>query len=254
MHLPADRGGGSRRSSIATAMGPARLAQYLALALALFGSASASAQVVASVTLSNDVRFRGRSITDGEPAITADIGYDDRSGVYVAASATMALSGDGPEFVNFQENLGFAHRLGSGLTIDLGIVRSDYTQYYSGGRKAHFTEFYAGFRANRVTAYLRYSPDYFRPGVETLYGEINATIEPAQQWRLIAHAGALVQLAGPLPPEGDGVGYDWKLGLARDAGAFEFQLAVSGGGPGPDYRQGQRHDRTAVTASLTWTL
>lgn len=234
-------------------IGPAPATQLLVV-LGLLGSSPVEAQIAASVTLSSDVRFRGRSLSDGYPAVTADVGYDEQSGIYVAANATAAFSGNGPELANLQENVGFAHRLGSGPTIDLGVVRSDYAAPYGGREKAHYTEVYAGVLTNHLAAYLRYSPDYFRPGVETLYGEINAVVEPAQHWRLNAHAGALVQLAGPLPPGNDRVGYDWKVGLVREAGAFEFQLAVSGGGPDPDYREGRLQDRTAVTASLTWNL
>lgn len=235
-------------------IGPAPPAHLLAVVLGLLGSSPAEAQIAASVTVSSDVRFRGRSLTDGDPAVTGDLAYDDPSGIYVAANATAAFSGTGTELVNVQENFGFAHRLGSGPTVDLGVVRSDYTEAYGGRGKAHYTEVYAGLRTNRLAAYLRYSPDYFRPGVVTLYGEIEAVIEPAQHWRLNAHAGALVQLAGARPAGDSRVGYDWKIGLAPEAGAFEFQLALSGGGPDPDYRGGRPRNRTAVTASLTWNL
>lgn len=233
-----------------------RLALMLPGALALLSPPPARAQVVASLTLSSDVRFRGRSVTDMAPAATVDLGYDDQSGIYVAANATAGFFATAPELVNFQENLGFAHRLGSGPTIDLGIVHSNYTEHYSGGENAHFTEVYAGLLTNHLTVYLHYSPDYFRPGVETLYGEVNAVIEPVPQWRLNAHVGALMQVAGPYPPDEARTGYDWKLGLTREMGHFELQVAVSGGGADPQsqYSEGQRQDRTAVTVSLTWNL
>src|SRR5262249_30709718 len=156
----ADRRGGHRRSPIAAKIAPARLAGLAALVCVLLAASPTSAQVAGSVTLSSDLRFRGRSISDGEPAVSADLGYDHRSGIYVAASAATALSGEGPELVNVQENIGFAHRLRAGPTIDLGILHSDYPDYYGSDyhgpdycrpnpyddarKSAHFTEIYAG--------------------------------------------------------------------------------------------------------------
>ena len=221
---------------------------------ALLWAAPASAQLSGSVTVTSDHRFRGHSVASGEPAVIAELGLDGPSGFYLGALVTAAVVEDSPEFVNFSANLGYAHRISPRTTIDLGVVRSEYTEYFSGGRPAHFTEIYAGLQHRPVAAYIRYSPDYLRPGVETLYGELEASIEPAELWRLNAHFGLLVQIAGPLPDEHGRTSYDWKVGVERQLGRFDLGLAVSGGGPGPDYYRGIPHDRTAIVASLRWHL
>mgnify|MGYP002393177745 CR=1 FL=1 len=214
-------------------------------------SGVASAQLSTSVTLSSDVRFRGQSITDEHAAITADLGYDDPSGVYLAANSTTALVHGKVEPVNVQGNIGFAHRLASGPTIDIGVLRSDYREYYGGRDRTHFTEAYAGVLTNHFAFYLRYSPDFLRPGLRTLYGEINATTEVAARWHLSAHIGAQARLAGP--PLAAASGVDWKLGVARETGPFELQLAVSGRSDTYGYRApSQRTAPAAVTVSLTW--
>lgn len=226
----------------------------IGILLAALAPAPAVAQASASVVWVSDYRFRGHSMTNGDPALSVEIGLDDPSGFYFGANATGAVVKSSPKFVNFSENVGYAHRLNSGVTVDLGVVRSDYTEYFSGGRPAHLTEIYAGFQHKAVAAYLRYSPDYLRPDRQTLYGEIDVTAEPADAWRLTAHAGLLAEIAGPPRARHGRTSYDWKLGVIRQLGHFELGLAVSGGGPGRDYYQGYGHDRTAVVASLGWRL
>jgi hypothetical protein len=79
-------------------------------------------------------------------------------------------------------------------------------------------------------------------------------VEPAPDWRLSAHAGAQVQLAGSVPPGTRRAGYDWRIAAARRIDPFELQLALSGGGPARERYDGRLHDRTAVTVSLVWSL
>jgi len=210
----------------------------------------ASAQITTSVSLSSDVRFRGQSITDRHAAITADLGYDHPSGLYLAANATVALARGEVEPVNVQANIGYARRLVSGPTIDVGLLRSDYREYYGGRDHSHFTEAYAGLLTNHLAFYLRYSPDFLRPGLHTLYGEVNASTEVATRWHLSAHLGAQARLAGP--PLGAASGVDWRLAIARETGPVELQLAISGRSDTAGYRPSWQYSGPAVIASVTW--
>lgn len=223
-------------------------------AVCCFVAPTAHAQVAGSVALASDYRFRGHSISKGEPALTADLSYDDASGLYVGANVTADLEESSPELLNFSENAGFAHQLGTGPAVDVGFIRSDYTEYYSGGRKAHFTEVYAGVQARHFAAYVHYSPDYMSRNVEVLYGEVETAVEPAQGWRLNGHAGLLVRITSPPPAGGGRTNYDWEVGAARLIGHFELGLDLSGGGPGADYYQGRRHSRTALTGRVRWSF
>ncbi len=214
----------------------------------------ARAQIAASVTLSSDERFRARSISRGEPAMTVSVAYDHPSGVYLGGAATASVIDSEPRVINVQGNIGYVHRTNSGANLDVGVVRSQYAKYSSAGRSAHYTELYAGVLTRRVAFYVRYSPDYFRPGIHTLYSELEGVVEPAPNWRLSAHAGSQVRLAGSVPPGTKRVGYDWRIAAARRIDAIELQLALSGGGPMRERYGGRPHDRTAVTVSLVWSL
>jgi uncharacterized protein (TIGR02001 family) len=212
------------------------------------------AQASAAITITSDQRFRGRSISNGDPAITLNFLYDHASGFYLGAAATASVEDSEPKVINVQGNIGFVHRLAAGQSLDFGVVHSHYGQYSSIGREAHYTEFYAGVLDRRVTFYIHYSPDYFQSGTATVYTELNGVIEPAQDWRLTGHLGALTRVAGTGPPGSGRLDFDWRIGLARQiAGPLELEVALSGGGPTQEYYKNALHNRTAFTVSLTWS-
>ena len=102
--------------------------------------------------------------------------------------------------------------------------------------------------------YAYYSPDYFRPGVSTLYLEANGVVTLSPDWRVTGNVGLLTRLTEPGPPGGNRLGYDWRLGLNRTLGSAEVGLAISGGGPSAEFYRGRGRSRTAVTASMAWSL
>ena len=55
---------------------------------ALLACGSAQAQFSASVGVESDHRFRGVSLSDGEPDLRLSVAYDHASGVFAGASAT----------------------------------------------------------------------------------------------------------------------------------------------------------------------
>jgi uncharacterized protein (TIGR02001 family) len=214
---------------------------------------TAGAQTSASVTISSDQRFRGRSVSRGDPAVTLNLLYDHVSGLYLGAAATASVEESRLKIINVQGDIGFVHRLAAGSSLDIGVVRSNYGKYSSGERNAHYTEFYAGVLDRRFAVYVHYSPDYFQPGVSTLYTEVDGAVEPATDWRLTGHLGALARVTGSGPPGSGRIGYDWRIAAAHRTGPVELELALSGGGPMPERYEGKLHRRTAVTVSLTWS-
>jgi uncharacterized protein (TIGR02001 family) len=250
MFMPAPGRRELRRTGVISLTG--RLGLLAALGLSLL-STRAIAEVGGSVSVSSDDRFRGQSLSDGHPVVSLDLSYDDVSGFYLAGKATADIDQSAPRIVNVQENLGYAWKTASGPVIDVGIVRSDYTEYDRGSEAAHYTEFYAGIVTERWSSRLHYSPDYFRSGVASLYADVDANLRPASDWRLTGHAGLLVQLAGPRPLDSDSVYYDWRVSISRRLGPLDFQLAWSGGGPSSDY-YGRRHSRTAITTGASYVF
>lgn len=220
---------------------------------ATIAAAPAHAQLAASIGVESDYRFRGISLTDRRPAATVQIAYDDPSGIYANVSGIGALGRDGPRFVGVLGNVGYARRIGPKLYVDGGIVRSEYEAPYRRRRSRHYTEAYVGLGYDRFIARLSYSPDYFHPDAETLYGEVEAAIQPAPEWRLNAHVGTLVYLRSPYYLRHTTY-YDWRVGASRQLGNVEVHAALSGGGPGKDYYGGYPRSRTALTAGASWSF
>lgn len=238
---------------------PARAAKESAWAICvacclLLLPSIAHAQVGAAVTVTTDERFRGRSVSRGDPAVVLNLSYDHPSGIYASAVAVTTIVESEPKVVNAQANIGFVHQTAGGTGLELGIVQSNYSKYSSGGRSANYSEIYAGVLRRNLALHVHYSPHYFQPGVQTVYAALDGAVEPARNWRLTAHAGSLVRLTGPTGRGSSRLGYDWRVGAARTLGAVELQLALSDGGPSPEHYDGSDHDRLAVTFSMTWSL
>ena len=178
-------------------------------AAALWAGAPAQAQVGVSVSVASDLRFRGLSLTDGQPAITLGAAYDHASGFYVGGAA-MAQNTyhDGLQLLGFKENLGFAFRQGRDLSWDIGVDNEDLSQYGAPRRSLHYSEVYAGVSAHGVAAHLYYSPNYFRSGYSTLYAELSGAMRPADDWRLFGSVGALSYTSSPPGQGGQATRYD----------------------------------------------
>lgn len=235
----------------------ASLDQALAAAgafLVAMAAIPAQAQVSGSVDVESDYRLRGYSLSAGRPVATAQIGYDDDSGVYFNLSATGELGrDDDPRFLGVQGNIGYARKLNQKLSIDAGVVRNQYRAAYPGVRSNDYTEMYLGVAADSLSARIYYSPD-FRPGVATVYGEVEATIRPANNWRLNGHLGGLVYVTTTNCRFRSDPKYDWRLGVARQFGSLDLHTALSGGGSCRGYYGGSARNKTALTAGASWSF
>ena len=208
------------------------------------------AQIVVSATVASNYQYRGVTLSDGKPALSLNIAYD-RGGGYVGAS----LIGAETEFAGVQglghvEYLGYARRLKSGSTWDVGVTNTYLTNYYYHKYKYDFFEIYAGLRGKHLNYYLYYSPNYYSDGVRTLYAQVTGTVHLARPWRLFGRAGALTSLGGG----GYGVfreQYDVGVGLAADLKAAEVELTVTTRGPDVVYLADHPQSRHAIVFSAT---
>jgi uncharacterized protein (TIGR02001 family) len=203
--------------------------------------------------LQSDYRFRGYSISGEKPAAILSLSYDHPSGFYLNGSAIGSLGpNDQAVLLGAIGNAGYARRVGAGLSLDAGVTR---TQYYhdvaSTTGNAHYTEFYVGVLAHGLSAHLYVSPDYFRSGNTTLYGEVDGALKPIHGFQLTGHVGVLGYLATS-SPNPRGTQYDWQAGLAHRLGPFDLHAAVTGGGPASDYYYGRAHGKTAVVGGVSW--
>ena len=231
-----------------------RLRRFLRIppAFLLFVSAPAAAQFAGSIGLDSDYRLRGYSLTDNNPAVSAQVSYDHSSGLYFSLSGLAEL-GHGTRFLGVIGNAGYAKRLSEHLTVEGGVIRSQIrsASQYSAGYK--YTEVYAGALVGPVSGRIYYSPDYRSAGQSTLYGELETGFEPSPNWRLSGHVGMLTYLStGPFYSAGE-IHRDWRLAVAREFGKLEIHAALSGGGPS-EYHDFRVHKKVAfaVGSSLTF--
>jgi uncharacterized protein (TIGR02001 family) len=224
----------------------------LAAAIALCAPAAAQAQLAGSISVESDYRIRGRSISDKRPVASARVGFDHPSGIYADGSASVVASDDdGPRFLGYQADGGFATRLGPLWTVDVGVAHDHFRAAYPGGFPYRRTEAYVGVTHGPLSAYVFASPSYASLKTATLYGQLEATIAPAPQWRLSAHAGALELLDSDAPFSSI---YDWRLGGSREMGGFELHAALSGDVPGTEAHRIGIRAKTAFTVGASYSF
>ena len=199
------------------------------------------------MSLLSEGRLRGYSLSAEHPVAQLDLSYDHPTGFYFGLSASV-VAHEGIKPLGLQESIGFAKKLGKGPTIDVGIVNSDYTRHSASYRPTRYTEVYAGLIGTDIASHVYLSPNYFAPGVWSLYGDIEASVRPAKKLKLSAHVGSLVYLHHGYD---DRIHYDWRIGASREFGRLNAQLALSGGGPDRDYYDHEYYRRTRLVVGLS---
>ena len=211
---------------------PAAVAVAFLLALWL-APLPALAQVQAGASVQSDYRLRGFTLTDRRPAASLNLAYDDPSGAYAGGTLVGAATRDrGVQFLGHIEYVGYAHRLGSGRALDVGVQHTNLTSYAPGRENpVHYTELYAGISDQVFSLRLHYAPNYIRPHVEVLYLDANAVFRPIHRWRVFGHLGVSQTVAGPVAPGAPERRYDIRAGLAREIPHGDLSLEWTTTGP-----------------------
>jgi uncharacterized protein (TIGR02001 family) len=230
--------------------------QSILFAAALPFTSPAAAQVGTSVSIFSDDRFRGYSLSGGRPVGILDLSYDAPNGFYAALSGSLVVTRhDALQPLGLQLNGGYAKRLSSGLTIDVGAVHSNYSRYSGRNASKSYTEVYAGLGGKVLSSRISVSPDYLKPGAWTVYGEVDANVSAGKKLRVTGHVGLLTPLerrgysGETLRPE-----LDWRLGLARDLGPVTLSVAWTGISRNRDLDQEQSYGRQALIFGITCAL
>lgn len=205
------------------------------------------------MSVDSDYLLRGVSLSDGQPVLSASLAYDARSGLYGGVTAiAVATRHAGAEMQGYVANIGYARRLASGLSWDVGVSNSQVSTYGGYRYDANYTEIYAGLAKGGISAHLYVSPDYLGEHARTVYLEADGAVRPARDWRLSAHAGLLTVVDGPIEPLGGRTHADFRVGVARTFGQFEARLAASVATPRPVYPEGVRRRSAAVTLGASY--
>lgn len=220
-----------------------------ALALAALLStafpAGAQADLTGSVALQSDYRYRGQTPGDSGPVPQVTLNLDTVSGWYLGGFASAMSIGDLKGY-KVQAYAGYAQRLRSGWSWELGCSHIGYTQVHQND----FQECYGGLSGERFSTRLYYSPRYLGYPARTVYGEVSYFYPIHPSFNLIAHAGLMRNLSnGVWPGVPARSRYDAKLGISIPFGNWTVQAARE-----HVQDDGLRYSSYPVHPSKTWTL
>lgn len=212
----------------------------------------ARAEIGATTSIFSEARLRGYSLSAGHPVGQLDLSYDDPSGFYGSLSGSLVVSAEyGVRPLGLQENAGFAKRLGSGPTIDVGVINANYSRFTGYERSTGYTEVYAGLVGKVFSSHIYVSPNYFHSGSWVAYGEVDVGFRPARKLRLTAHVGTLVPLESGYASK---VQYDWQIGATREIGPLSLHASFGDGGPARDFYEDRLQDRRALVVGATYVF
>ncbi|GAB2578276.1 hypothetical protein GCM10027034_06160 [Ramlibacter solisilvae] len=174
--------------------------------------------------MESDYRFRGVSLSGGDPTAHLALSYDHPAGWYAGASLTSVELVPGPRRAAGTAYAGYARRNRFGEAWELGATLTR----FEGASNYDYEEVFAGYVAERWTARVYLSPDYFGHGVRTLYAELNGNLPLTPQLRTFAHLGALTRLQGATAPGLAQTRYDARVGLGLRIAEADLRLAWVG--------------------------
>jgi uncharacterized protein (TIGR02001 family) len=221
-----------------------RLLPLAALFLAL--AAPARAEPAFSGTIASDDRYRGDSTSGNRPVATFSIAYDDAHGPYLGISLTAVATGEGIEPLRSIQYFGYAQRLKSGVSLDVGVSHWISSHYDTGAYGRDFTEAYVGIVGRRMSSHIFFSPDYDGHGGASVYAEVNDLLLDRGNWSLTGHVGALAPPREPVERRRR-LEVDGRLGPTRRFGRTALSLTLVGATPSQDTDRWRR----AVLVSLT---
>lgn len=215
------------------------------------GASPLSAQIVSSVSVQNEDRFRGRPVSAARPIVRVDVSRDTAGGFYFGASITAVARG-GVQLLAAQQYAGYAHRLRSGTVIEGGIVNRYYGPAFSGDFETDFVEAYAGVTSGGWTGRIYVSPSYYGTGRVTVYVEVDKAARLSEHVTLDAHAGILVPLTEVPNPRFVRGQYDVRIGVTRAFKRIDLRAGYAWAGPRSDNFGGRARGRGAVIIGASY--
>jgi len=185
---------------------------------------SASGQISGNATVVSDYRYRGMSLSQGNPEGQLSVAYDNSANWY-AGGLVSGVRLDDFNTEQFIAYGGYTTSLFSGLSLDSGISNTTFRQ----ASDYNYNEAYIGLTSNSFNTRLYYSPSYFYQNARTVYGELNVSYTITDNVQLLSHLGLLHHLTDNASTEVDlSTRYDYRIGLDARVSDWNFQIALVG--------------------------
>jgi uncharacterized protein (TIGR02001 family) len=189
----------------------------------------------ANVALTTDYRFRGVSLSNGDPAIQGGFDIAHESGFYIGTWASSLDAGAAYGDMELDLYGGWSGDITDGVSLDVGAL---YYAYPSEdvGANVNYWELLAsvGFALGPVdtTVGVGYSPEQDSLGSDDnlyLYTDLGFGI-PGTPVSLSGHIGYTDGALAPplLAGTADETGIDWSIGASAAIEQFEFSVAYMG--------------------------
>lgn len=198
------------------------------LAGSVFAATPALAQEVGEFTISGnaalttDYRFRGISLSDGDFAVQGGVDVVHSSGFYVGAWGSSLEDSDALGNAELDIYAGWSGEVGSGLSVDVGLLYYAYPNGKDPLVPANIWEPYASVSADLGPASLTVGAAYAWEqdslgGDDNLYVYTDLGVGiPETPISVSAHLGYTDGALSPkiLTESGTGGGFDWSLGAS----------------------------------------
>ncbi len=190
--------------------------------------------VSANVALTSDYRFRGVSLSNGDPAIQGGIDVGHESGFYVGTWASSIEGGDAYGELELDLYGGWSGDVADGVTVDVGLLYYLYPSENIGAEVNYFEPYASvGFTLGpaEATVGAAYAWDQDSLGGDNfyLYSDLGFSL-PETPISLSAHLGYTDGVLAPplLAGDLDASGLDWSLGASVASGPLELGVAYVG--------------------------
>ena len=235
-------------------LGANRLVRLFSLCifiLVIFAPIRAGAEISSELEVKSDDRFRGRSLSAGNPVVNVDVSIDTVSGIYSGGSATFILASQNRTgFKGVDAHIGFATHIDENVTVDIGVAGYIFTERYSGNTNDQYAEAYIGLSVDRFAVYVHYTPNYFDKNIPVLYADVNYSRSIGSEFSVKAHAGFLVQTSGRARLGNKSTRYDTRLAVSRPIWGLDAEIAFTYGGKDDRYFSGPWGGNSAFVFSV----
>ena len=191
--------------------------------------------VSANVALTTDYRFRGVSLSGGDPALQGGFDVAHDSGFYIGTWASSIDGGAAYGDLELDIYAGWSGNLSDAVSVDIGVLYYIYPTEDL-GLDTDYIEPYASISANlgpaEATLGVAYAPEQDSLGGDDnlyIYTDVGFGIADSP-FSVTGHLGYTDGALAPplLAGAADDTGLDWSLGVAVSQGNFEVGVAYIG--------------------------